>query len=196
MKKCLRDYYHDQFRADLASLLRGFPPPEARIVALGHDWTGGCTLLPRIEPKSRAPFLTCLYFTVLVDQAMHSHSLFEHRRFEELTQYPKFRVGLGHPAYLNPALILETPVRLNHVAETEIRRIVPEGMGLFVAEMQSFFRDHMPQVDVPTFFRNLLEDPEVGGGLIASAKFQPNPDSMPLRELLATELRRAIAAIA
>ena len=90
----LRGYYNTSFRQDLATLLQGIRPPEARIVTLGHDWVDRCSLLERIPVDSRPSFLACLYFTVLVDQAMHAHSLGWYAEFEKLTLYPKFRVGL------------------------------------------------------------------------------------------------------
>src|SRR5689334_7126340 len=92
----LKEYYNQTFQSDLVSLLHGFRPAEARIFYLGQTWMQGCTLLPSVLTERRPQFLGCLYFTVLVDQAMHTYFPFEHQRFEELTLYQNFRVGLGH----------------------------------------------------------------------------------------------------
>ena len=83
----LKDYYNQTFRTDIALLFRGFEPQEhAGILAAGHIWTHGCSELSQVPADHRPQFLACLYFTILVDQAMHTHFYFESRRFEELTK--------------------------------------------------------------------------------------------------------------
>lgn len=95
---------------------------------------------------------------------MRTHSSFESRRFEELTRYPKFRVGFGHPSHMNPILIFEVPIHRQLVSEDAVREIIPETMDLFVAETDSFFRDHMPEIKAQDFFERLLADPDVNRG--------------------------------
>lgn len=189
----LKDYYNQMFQSDLVSLLRGFPPAEARIFYLGQTWIQGCSLLPRVSAERRPQFLGCLYFTVLVDQAMHTYFPFEHRRFEKLTQYPKFRVGLGHPAYLNPVLVFEVPIQQQLVSEEDIRQILPETMCLFVDETASFFREHMPQISAQDFFNRLLGDSDVVGGQrsVATDATGKKPESF--HNLLVNELSKAIS---
>ncbi len=186
----LKEYYYDQFRSDLALLLRGFEPREhARILGVGHIWAHDrCTQLSQVPADHRARFLACLYFTVLVDQAMHTHFYFESSRFEELTQYPKFRVGLGHALHMNPASILSVPIQQGLVSEDAVCQIIPKAMTLFVDETALFFRDHMPQIRASDFFERLLADPDVGGGsrwTLADAR----PTS--LYQLVGYELSRA-----
>lgn len=187
----LRDYYNISFRHDLAALLQGIRPPEARIVTLGHDWVSNCSLLARIPVETRPSFLACLHFTVLVDQAMHAHFLLSYADFEKLTMYPKFRVGLGHPAYLNPIRIFEDPIRCNLVAAAEIRLLIPEAMQVFVAETVDFFNKHMPQIAAGGFFARILADPEVAPQHESDMK----PENLPLSHLVASELRKAVRAL-
>lgn len=186
----LKQYYYGDFRADLALLFRGFEPREhARILALGHIWAHDrCSQLEQVPAARRARFLACLYFTVLIDQGMHTHCHFESRRFEELTQYPKFRVGLGHALHMNPASILSLPVQQGFVSEDAVCEVIPEAMSLFVDETASFFRDHMPQIRVSDFFGRLLADPDVGGGRQWTL-IEDRPTS--LYQLLGYELFRA-----
>ena len=189
----LKEYYDNSFRADTALLLNGIPPPEARIVALGMTWMNGCTLLPRISVERRPQFLACLYFTVLVDQAMHTHFLFEHRRFEELTQYPKFRVGLGHPAYLNPALVFEVPIQRGLLDEADVRQIIPDAMRLLVDETVSFFKEHMPHVAAQNFFERLMTDPDVTEHRQPTiVEHDGGTKPVTLRHLIAIELNKAV----
>jgi len=195
----LKEYYHNQFPSDLAALYRGFDPREhAGILALEHIWTNRrCAELTQVPASSRANFLACLYSTVLVDQAMHSHG--DYRRFEELTRYPKFRVGLGHPAFLNPILIIESPVHHGFMTEESIRQAIPEAMALFVDETVSFFRDYMPERSAKDFFSRLLADPDVNGGrtrgfaVVSEGKPTIKPVSM--HHFLAEELASAVNSI-
>ena len=186
----LKEYYNGPFRSDLTSLLRGFEPREhARILGVGHIWAHDrCTQLSQVPADHRARFLACLYFTVLVDQAMNTHFYFESRRFEELTQYPKFRVGLGHALHMNPASILSVPIQHGLVTEAALCEIIPETITLFVDETASFFRDHMPQIRASDFFERLLADPDVGG-----SRRWTLDDARPtsLYQLLGYELSRA-----
>jgi hypothetical protein len=195
----LKEYYYQTFPSDLALLVRGFEPQEhAGILAVGHIWThGSCTQLSQVPADHRPRFLACLYFTVLVDQAMHTHFNFASRRFEELTRYPKFRVGLGHAAHMNPVLIFEVPIHHRHVSEAAVQQVVPEAMNLFVDETASFFRDHMPEIRAQDFFDRLLADPDINGGrqwafaVVADGK--PAMKRASLHQLLAHELSSAIA---
>ncbi len=196
----LKEYYHQKFRSDLVLLFRGFEPQEHSIIlAAGHIWTHGCSELAQVPAERRPQFLACLYFTILVDQAMHTHFYFESRRFEELTRYPKFRVGLGHPAHLNPILVFEIPIERQLVSADAVQEIIPEMMDLFVFETVSFFRDHMPEINAQDFFHRLLADPDVNGGrqwafaVVVDGKPAMKPAS--LHQLLTVELSEAIASV-
>ena len=189
----LHQYYHQHFREDLQALFRNVPEHEARIIALGYNWIDGCTFLNRVEPVKRSAFLSCLHFTVLADQAMHAHFLFCYDNFEKLTLYPKFRLGLGHPAYLNPIRIFEDPIRCNLVTESDVRKIIPEGMSLFIAETDDFFKEHMPQIATSEFFNRILADPDVSAGFFdASAD---SSEKLSLRQFVASELKNAVSQL-
>ena len=102
----------------------------------------------------------CLYFTVLVDQAMYAHAREHYARFAALTRYPKFCHGLGQFQH-NPRGILVSPVDRGVVPADEVRTLLPDGMALFVEEVLAFLRDHLPEVDPRGFFEGLVFDPDV-----------------------------------
>ena len=99
----IKDYYLNDFRSDLAHFM-----PDKRLPYFGHSWNYDCGNLKKVPSERRAVFLICLYFTVLMDQAMHSHYPSHYSRFEELTRYPKFCHGLGQ-FQKNPRAILSVP---------------------------------------------------------------------------------------
>lgn len=151
----INDYYHSQFRADLARFL-----PRDDVPYFGHSWSFDCRGLENIVGENRAPFLMCLYFTVLVDQAMHAHFHAHYSRFEALTRYPKFCHGLGQ-FQKNPRAILTVPIDKGYVEKAVVEALLPAGMQLFVSETITFFRDHMPQISASDFFSKLVYDEDV-----------------------------------
>jgi hypothetical protein len=72
----IRDYYINIFRQDLAIFMPQTPP-----FYFGHSWEYNCHNLDKISKENQAAFLVCLYFTVLVDQAMHAHFVEHYDKF-------------------------------------------------------------------------------------------------------------------
>jgi hypothetical protein len=141
----VRTYYHSQFRDDLARFL-----PARHIRYFGHSWSLDCGGLEKIRQTDRASFLVCLYFTVLVDQAMYAYFPTHYSKFERLTRYPKFCHGLGQ-FHKNPRAILATPIERGMVTKSALDDILRDGMNLFVAEVVSFFRESMPEIAASDF---------------------------------------------
>jgi hypothetical protein len=151
----IRNYYHSQFRDDLVRFL-----PSRDVPYFGHSWTYDCRGLESVAELHRPAFLVCLYFTVLVDQAMHEHFRSHYPRFEALTRYPKFCHGLGQ-FHKNPRAILVTPIENGLVDKPALEALLAPGTALFVSEIVSFFRDHMPEVTSSDFLDKLAYDRDV-----------------------------------
>jgi len=151
----IRDYYDSQFRDDLARFL-----PSRDVPYFGHSWAYDCRGLENVSEQNRPAFLVCLYFTVLVDQAMHEHFRSHYSRFESLTRYPKFCHGLGQ-FQKNPRAILATPIEKGLADKLAVEAVLLPSMTLFVAEVASFFRDHMPEIAPSDFFGKLAYDRDV-----------------------------------
>lgn len=152
----MRAYYRSSFRDDLGRFMETSSVPY-----FGHAWSHNCAAqLARVPAEHRASFLICLYFTVLVDQAMYTHFRSRYAPFEALTRYPKFCHGLSQFQH-NPRAILATPVDQGAVDAQQILAGLPDGMALFVDEVIEFLRDHMPEVAAAAFFDALLTDPDI-----------------------------------
>jgi hypothetical protein len=151
----MREYYRRNFQTDLAQFV-----PQADAPYFGHGWDQSCPGLERVVPSRRAQFLVCLYFTVLVDQAMYANFRWLYPRFEELTRYPKFCHGLGQ-FHRNPRELLDTPADTGLVTAAALAEAIPEGMRLFVDELIDFSERHMPELEPAYFFQTLLDDPDV-----------------------------------
>lgn len=151
----IRDYYHKNYSHDLFRFL-----PDTSLPYFGHTWQHDCGNLKNVDSQSRAAFLICLYFTVLVDQAMHAHFIRDYPKFEGLTQYPKFCHGLAQ-FHQNPREILYVPVKNGLVNQEKLESLLRAGMELFVDEVTDFFQRYMPQIKTEVFFKKLIYDPDV-----------------------------------
>lgn len=134
--------------------------PDQGLLYFGHSWNHDCGNLGKIPTERRAIFLICLYFTVLVDQAMYTHYISHYSQFEALTKYPKFCHGLGQ-FHKNPRAILSVPVDTGFIELDDIDTHLLDGMNLFVDEVDIFFKEHMPIIETSEFFRKLIYDPDV-----------------------------------
>jgi hypothetical protein len=151
----IRDYYHNKFRNDLATFM-----PDTRVPYFGHSWAYDCGNLNKIPKELRPEFLICLYFTVLVDQAMYTHFRSEYDRFAQLTQYPKYCHGLSQ-FQKNPRELLLVPVQKGMVDKDKMEKELSAGMDLFIDEVIEFFQKYMTHIDSADFFDKLLYDPDV-----------------------------------
>jgi len=151
----IRNYYHNNFKDDLLKFL-----PDTNVPYFGHIWHHDCGNLIDVNPQSRAAFLICLYFTILVDQAMYTHFNSDYPRFAKLTRYPKFCHGLAQ-FHKNPREILYIPFKKGLVNQEDLEPILQEGMELFIDETADFFQRYMPQIKAEKFFKKLIYDPDV-----------------------------------
>ena len=131
----IRDYYHNKFEDHLATFM-----PDVRVPYFGHNWAYDCGNLNKVPIESRPEFLLCLYFTVLVDQAMYTHYRSDYERFAQLTQYPKFCHGLGQ-FQKNPRELLLVPVQKGMVDKEQNGKELSAGMELFIDEVVDFFQN-------------------------------------------------------
>jgi hypothetical protein len=151
----IRDYYNNKFRGHLTAFM-----PDGRVPYFGHNWAYDCGNLDKIPKESRPEFLICLYFTVLVDQAMYTHFRSDYERFAQLTQYPKFCHGLGQ-FQKNPRKLLLVPVQKGMVNKSEMEKELSAGMELFIDEVVDYFKNYMTHMNPEDFFDKLLYDSDV-----------------------------------
>ncbi len=151
----IKNYYQSQFRNDM-NLFIG----NSNFPYFGHDWESDCKRLEKISKEKRKYFLFCLYFTVLVDQAVYTYYRNNYQEFQKLTKYPKFCHGLSQ-FQKNPRKILCSPVDNGFVDKNEILSIIEEGINLFIDEVVDFSQNYFKYINVKDFFNNLLYDKDV-----------------------------------
>lgn len=156
----IRDYYRHHFRGDLHRFMLA-----AELPYFGHGWEVHCKNLERVPTDTRAEFVFCLYFTVLVDQAMLIHFPEYYEDFEKVTCYPKFCHGLGQ-FHKKPQEILAGPIKQGLVSRAKLGQLLDPGMELFVEEVAAYFQNHQKDIETDIFLERLVSDQNVQMPLI------------------------------
>ena len=180
----IKEYYSNFFREDIKKFMIDYK--DTNLPYFGHGWEYECRELNNVSEENRSLFIICLYFTVLVDQAMHTYYRELYPEFEKLTKYPKFCHGLGQ-FQKNPRNLLFMPVEKGMVDKNEIVEKLEDAMVLFVNETLDFFRNYLPQVSGKEFFEKLIYDkdvqiPEIFG--LLDKNVQNNVDYIAYKALL------------
>ena len=150
------EYYSASFVRDLDEVIgTDFPR------YFGADWrTGGCEVLRKVPEENRPAFITCLYFTVLLDQGLYHHAHHAYKHTAVCAQQPKFCPGFNR-GHLNPRAILRDPMHFGLVLPEDLMELAAPAARLFVYECVDTVEKLMPQVSPPNFFHLLLNFPEV-----------------------------------
>ena len=94
------DYYHQQFPADLDFISRAGPYSTRGIISfftlspwtvLGLKQVKGCELQEFRSVENKHLFLMCYFFSTILDQAIHFNLRSEHKFFDFIARYPKFK---------------------------------------------------------------------------------------------------------
>lgn len=132
------------FRSDILQVvpprLRYGTPPGAEGGMLGLDafWQGGRADF--ITGRHRTQFLVACFFTVLIDQVVHSHFRPLHPKFEALTAPPKLCTTINN---IHPGAILDSK-HLRGDADPE--SVFNEAKALFEMQLGQFARQHLPEM--------------------------------------------------
>ena len=94
------DYYHQQFPADLDFISRAGPYSTVGKISfftllpstvLGLKQVKGCELQEFRSVENKHLFLMCYFFLTILDQAIHFNLRSEHKFFDFIARYPKFK---------------------------------------------------------------------------------------------------------
>jgi hypothetical protein len=150
-----KKYYFASFVRDLDTVI-GTDIPRY----FGGTWrTQGCPELEKVAEVNRLAFVTCLYYSVLLDQGLchHAHDVYKNTTLFD--DCPKFRApGKGH---MNPRGILRYPIHWGLVSSEGLMQLTVPAANLFIAEFMNPVGKLLPQVSLSTFFYLLTNFPEV-----------------------------------
>ena len=127
----------------------------------GGTWhTGGCSELRAVAEERRPAFVTCLYYSVLLDQGLCHHAHAAYRNTELFNHYPKFCPGTGR-GHMNPRGILRYPMRFGLVSPEDLMELAAPAASLFIAEFVDTVQTLLPQVYLPNVLYLLPRFPDV-----------------------------------
>jgi hypothetical protein len=117
-------YYEHQFQIDLTFLLNSTETKQDRLSIVSLiDTMSASGFYGDVQNAFKAlddkpSFLICYFYTVLIDQAIHSYSKVLHHDFEKIAGYPKF-VGILSSYWHNfePSLLLL--IAIKYIKEEE-----------------------------------------------------------------------------
>jgi hypothetical protein len=152
----LKEYYFGSFESDLGSVI-GTRLPRW----FGGTWHNhGCSELRAVAEEQRPAFVTCLYYSVLLDQGLCHHAHAAYKSSKLFDRYPKFCPGHGR-GHMNPRGILRFPMHFGLVSPEDLLALAAPAARLFVYECVDTVEKLMPQVSLANFFYLLVNFPEV-----------------------------------
>jgi len=162
----IKKYYHDRFASHLSKMVVCYSqghPGHVTHYELENPQVGVLSL----PAADRAYFIVCLFFTVLVDQAMYSYGPEGHTSFKTLAKYPTWGVLGG--ANSNPWGVIGVALNNKLVKEAALIGIADEAMQLFVDELEDYFKKYLPKDSIKEFLAHMQEDSDFSTGLFLRA---------------------------
>src|ERR1700722_15159785 len=155
----VKDYYFGSFVGDLDTVI-GTNRPRF----FGGTWRSrGCSELGKVEKKCRPHFVTCLYYSVLIDQALCQHPHDEYKKSRLFVLYPKFNRGPDpDKRNMNPRVILRYPLHFGLVSSDALESLAKPAADLFVAELVETVEKLSSKVNLSNFFCRLENWPRDG----------------------------------
>ncbi|QDS88748.1 hypothetical protein EC9_29420 [Rosistilla ulvae] len=163
----MREYFYQTFPSQLARLeflrpnntVRENIMRDSAVVFFGGpNWDSVRADLAPIPDDDRSKFILSLFMIVITDQALHTYNRDSYDAWRAQTNYPKFGSSGFGPHNENPFKILWAPEREQIVDVDQVLAIVPQFVRFLIDETQSFFGQHIPDVDVVAYFDAIRRD--------------------------------------
>jgi hypothetical protein len=170
------DYYTKQFEHDLRKFYATMPegmrkhfPRSPESYSISMNFLVEPDLALKVIPlEDRPNFAVCLYFTALVDQAMHYHFQNSYEKFRRLTNYPKLTgacpgacMYMAHPTIAlkctnlfnsDPSEYINSRTETVERSQAILKPIVEEGIVYFLKDFPDFLRKYFPEIGEPESF--------------------------------------------
>jgi len=167
METAMHDYFYGRFPSQLGLLTFRRPNDVVRehlmrdpavVFFGGPDWDNVAADLSIVPEQDRSRFVLSLFMAVLTDQALYTYFRDSYDEWRERTNFPKFGWSGFGPHNENPFKILWAPERVSIVDNDELLALVPEFVRFLVEETTTYFRHHLPVVDVRGYFDAIRRD--------------------------------------
>lgn len=162
----IKSYYHERFASHLSKMVVRHSPGHPGYVT-HYEIENPQRGVRSLSIEDRPYFVLCLFFTVLIDQAMYAYGPGGHNSFKTLTKYPTWGVLGG--ANSNPWGVIGVALCNKLVKEPAILNIADEAMQLFVDEVEDYFRKYLPQDSAKEFLAHMQADPDFSTAFVLRA---------------------------
>lgn len=148
------DYYNIEFVAQLIEITKANSGWRDRISLVGlipgavNATPGQARSFASLDEKDRVLFLMCLFYSALLDQAIHSSLREEHPDFDHLARYPKLVGILGSAnTNLHPAnLLVAVTVHMQALSSEAVAALFFDLTRFMVKEYVRFFSFEYPSL--------------------------------------------------
>lgn len=154
-----KDYYYKQFRKDFQEFWGAVPHGKAfRFASLIKK--SNFDTLKNIQKEYLIYFLSALGCTILIDQVMYAYFKEDYPRFQEITLYPKMKIGWINA---NPWMVFHQNVRLSRgLCKGEVNKKFSEFAKFFIRDLKEFFSHHdFVEASWENVKKVMLEDSDV-----------------------------------
>jgi hypothetical protein len=174
------EYFYNRFLIDLQRIEKQEPNSVVRdeimrdpsaIFFGGPEWRNVSTDLPRVPLDNRGRFILSLFMVTLTEQVIYTHCRNHYEMWRAGTGFPKFGWSGYGPHHENPFILLWAPEREGIFQPNELLPLLPEFVRFYLEATASYFRQHLPAIQMTDFLRRLVSDPQYqfGVGTISPA---------------------------
>lgn len=163
------EYFYNRFPIDLRRIEKQEPNPIVRdeimrdpsaIFFGGPEWQNVSTDLPRVPQENRGRFILSLFMVTLTEQVIYTYHRNNYEMWRAGTGFPKFGWSGYGPHHENPFILLWAPEREGVIQPNEVLPLLPEFVRFYLEATASYFRQHLPAIQMTDFLWGLMSDPE------------------------------------
>ena len=163
------EYFYNRFPIDLRRIEKQEPNPIVRdkimrdpsaIFFGGPEWQNVSTDLPRVPRENRGRFILSLFMVTLTEQVIYTYHRNHYWTWRSRTGFPKFGWSGYGPHHENPFILLWAPEREGVIQPNEVLPLLPEFVRFYLEATTSYFRQHLPAIQMTDFLWGLMSDPE------------------------------------
>jgi hypothetical protein len=162
------EYFYTRFPVDLQRIKKQEPNPIVRdeimrdpsaIFFGGPEWENVSTDLQRVPQENRGRFVLSLFMVTLTEQVIYTYHRNQYMMWRAGTGFPKFGWSGYGPHHENPFILLWAPEREGVLQPNEVLPLLPEFVRFYLEATASYFRQHLPAIQMTDFLWGLVSDP-------------------------------------
>ena len=162
------EYFYTRFPSDLRRIKKQEPNPIVRDEIMrdpsavffgGLDWESVKADLAKVPIENRGRFVLSLFMVTLTEQVIYTYFRNHYDMWRAGTGFPKFGWSGYGPHHENPFILLWAPEREGVLQPNVVLPLLPEFVRFYLEATASYFRQHLPAIQMSDFLWGLVSDP-------------------------------------